>query len=211
MMHKKLITFAILALVCLGADAKRKYNKPPFELRRHEFSAGIGGFSTNRLFGDDFSFMKKYGLERVISLTNIYFTASTYSVEMTTPHIELNYFYNFNKHWALGASFSHDSMTRSFYDRTTGHEVSREALNSISPMIYARATWLNRPYVRMYTTYGLGVMLSLKNEVTPKTEVLPATQFNPIGISVGGKLYGFAETGIGTSYFGGIVGIGYRF
>ncbi len=212
MMHKKLITFAILALVCLGAEAKRGNDKPPFELKRHEFSTGIAGHSTQALFGRDFKYLSRNGLGGwTESLTNSYFYSSTYETGYVTPFLSANYLYNINKHWAIGAFFSHESATRSFYENATNQQVSKEVLNYLTPMFQVRAAWLNRPYVRMYTSCALGVTVIPKTKYAAGTEVLPGFQFNPVGISAGKKLFGFAEIGIGTNYFGGTCGIGYRF
>ncbi len=214
-MHRKLITIAVLALVSLGADARRKTEKPPFELKRHEFSVGIAAHSVQALFGRDFNLWRSNGLfgggRWVESLTDSYFQASTYETGYATPFLSVNYLYNINTHWALGAFFSHESATQSFYDNLSGDRVIKETLNYITPMFQVRAAWLNRPYVRMYTSWALGMTMIPKTRYAARTEILPAFQFNPIGISAGKKLFGFAEIGIGTNYFGGTCGIGYRF
>ena len=42
-------------------------------------------------------------------------------------------------------------------------------------------------------------------------ETYLSLQVTPVGISVGKKLFGFFELGVGTIYVGGCFGLGYRF
>ena len=41
--------------------------------------------------------------------------------------------------------------------------------------------------------------------------VVPDIQLNPIGVEFGRRFFGMAEMGVGVNYFGGRLGIGYRF
>ncbi len=210
-MHKKLITAAVLALVCMGADAKRKGDKTTYELRKHEISASIAGVPTRSMIdGFCYPFLIEYDLGYGFqSLTNTYFEASTYEIEKTTPFISINYFYNKNHRWAFGASFSYERATDAFYSRTDNSLTNKDSKNIITAMAYARYSWLNRKYVRMYSTLGMGRSFSLENDFSEGEGF--AMQVIPLGISVGKDIYGFAETGLGTAYFGINLGIGYRF
>ncbi len=212
MMHKKLVIAAVLALVCLGAEAKRKGDGPTYELRRHEISASIAGAPTRSVIGGfSYPFMGEYDLGYGFeSLTNTYFGASTYQIERTTPFISINYFYNKNHRWAFGASLSYERATEAFYSRKDGSLINKDSKNVITAMVYARLSWLNRKHVRMYSMTGMGRSFSLEGEFYGDGEGF-AMQVVPIGISVGKDLYGFAEAGLGTSYFGINLGMGYRF
>lgn len=86
-----------------------------------------------------------------------------------------------------------------------------------------RLKYLNRPKFNFYSVLNIGVgmitdsfhTLVTTNGVTTekytKDYVLfPAVQLVPLGVRFGGKFYGTAELGLGTQYFGGMVGIGVR-
>ena len=60
----------------------------------------------------------------------------------------------------------------------------------------------------MYSSIGLGIAMTYDPR---PDEILPIFQMAPLGISVGKRLYGFGEIGLGAEYIGGRVGIGYRF
>lgn len=79
-------------------------------------------------------------------------------------------------------------------------------------MPVVRFTWLNRRWVRMYTSLGLGATFAtgVDYETERFNDDLFAFQFTPIGISVGRSLFGFAEVGVGAQ--GALMmGVGYKF
>ncbi len=215
MMHNKLITTAVLAMVCLGADAKRRADIPGYDLNKHEISVGVAGVPTRSVIDEPiYHFMQKYDLGPGFqSLTNTYFHAATYEIEKATPLFSINYFYNRNQRWSFGASLSYESAGHAFYSRKDDSLINMDKRNIITAMAHVRLSWLNRRYVRMYSSIGMGRSFSLEGEFREHDGegMAFAMQVVPIGISIGKKLYGFAETGIGTSYFGLSAGIGYRF
>lgn len=91
--------------------------------------------------------------------------------------------------------------------------VNREYYIGLVPTV--RFTWLDRKYVRMYTTVGMGITLQLNNGSGDECCVgtsngLATPEFIPLGISVGKDWYGFAE--VGGSHHGIVsMGMGYRF
>ncbi len=209
MMQKKLIIIAMAALTCLGAEAGTRGCKPGHELRKHEISVSAAGVPTRSVIDGFNYFMKADVKTYLISLTNTYFNASTYEIEKTTPFMSVNYMYNRSHRWAFGASLSYERGTDAFYNNIDDSLVNMESKNIITAMAFARLTWLNRPFVRMYSMVGMGRSFSLEGELGDGDGF--AMQVVPLGISAGRNLYGFAETGLGTSYFGINVGIGYRF
>lgn len=68
--------------------------------------------------------------------------------------------------------------------------------------------WFNRKNIRLYSGAGLGVAFGAYDGYA---EVYPSAQLTPIGITAGSKVFGFAESSIGTVYVGGKFGVGYRF
>ncbi len=210
MMNKKLIAIALLCLVCLAAEAESRKEKSKYELRRHEVSLSVAGVPT-RHFMDiyNYTFITEHGLRYGQSVANTYFEAATYEIEKVIPVISANYFYNTGLRSAFGASFSYEGGSDAFYRRSDGSLIGKENKNIITLMAYYRLSWLNRPWIRMYSLIGMGTSFSL--EGYQEDEGGFALQFSPLCISVGQDIYGFAETGIGTGYFGVNIGIGYRF
>ena len=79
-------------------------------------------------------------------------------------------------------------------------------------MARVRFNWLNREYFRMYSAVGLGFGLHHSNDCGyVNREMFPLLQLTYFGISVGKKVYGFAECGVGMQYTGIMAGLGYRF
>ena len=86
-----------------------------------------------------------------------------------------------------------------------------------------RFKYLNRPRFNFYSSVNLGLCvitdshhtsITVNGETTVKYkkdyDLIPAVQIVPFGLRFGGKIYGTAEIGLGTQYFGGMVGIGVR-
>ncbi len=201
MMTKKLMTLALLALACISMEAGT---------RKHEISFS-GGYVPGRWFGGyDFSYMKKNDLHNSPSLNDTYFDASTYEIEKSSLAWSLNYAYNFNKTIALGAVFSYEGGSQSFYRRSDNSLINKENKNILTTMAVFRASWLNRKFIRMYSQIGAGASYSMEGNFKYPIDHF-AFQISPVGISVGKQLYGHLELGVGTVYMGFNIGIGYRF
>ncbi len=78
---------------------------------------------------------------------------------------------------------------------------------SILPNI--RIMYCNTKKVRVYSSVGLG--LGFYPGFKRCEAVCGEFQFNPVGVEVGRKWYGFGEIGVGTLYSGGRIGVGYQF
>ncbi len=113
----------------------------------------------------------------------------------------------------LSASFvwhdAYDGVSREWKGTKTG------AVLCFIPQ--ARLIFLNRPSVRLYGKFGLGVAAYLGFDCwvgdwnDDGSTVAPAFQYVPFGIEVGKKIFGFAEFGVGTTYSGIFAGVGYKF
>ncbi len=200
-MNRKLMTFALLAMLCLNLGAAE---------RRHEISVS-GGYVPGHWFaGYDFNYLMKNGIYYNTSFADTYFDASTYEVEKSTLTWSLNYLYNFNKTIAVGAVLAYEGGSQAFYKRSDDSLINKENKNILSTLATFRATWLNRRYVRMYSLIGAGARYSMEGDFSYPINHL-AFQIAPLGISVGKDLYGHVEFGVGTLYMGFNLGIGYRF
>ncbi len=209
-MKRKLMTVAWLTLLSLGIQASPRDGKPTFELKKHEVSFS-GSIIPGKWFaGYDFNFLPEHDLLHSNSLTNNYFDASVYEIEKTTLAWSLNYAYNFNRFIAVGATLSYEGGSRAYYTHSDDNLVNKENKNYLTTLAFFRASWLNRPYVRMYSLIGAGASYSMEGDYSYPIEHL-AFQFSPLCISFGKALYGHVELGIGTLYMGANIGIGYRF
>ncbi len=167
-----------------------------FELRRHEIAVG-GSIEPGHI-----SF--EYGWDNdtgEISYDNAWW---------------LSYTYNFTKLFALGFSVTYDGYTNEAYNGPN-QPSPRWHEYYITPMFTGRVSWLNRPIVRLYSSAGFGIAFNSEGWYKSDSNGFHfrrcrfAWEATPIGISVGKKLYGYAELGIGTVYNIGCLGIGYRF
>ncbi|MDE6569927.1 MAG: hypothetical protein K2K43_04825 [Alistipes sp.] len=125
----------------------------------------------------------------------------------------LAYDYRFRKWFDLGLAFSYYGEYSTSYNNSDFSFAARNRSHAITVMPVARFTWLNRRWVRMYSSLGLGATFAfgeLDHNTDYFRETSAALQFTPIGISVGRSLFGFAEIGLGAQ--GTLMlGIGYQF
>lgn len=113
------------------------------------------------------------------------------------------------KSWfSLALDVNFTGMYGDTIDPYDGQRIDRAHGISISLMPQARFYWSNRPYVRAYSSVGLGIHYGTFRDYS---EFTPSFQFVPVGITAGRKVFFFAEYSFGTAYLGGVMGIGYRF
>lgn len=89
------------------------------------------------------------------------------------------------------------------YDGQT-HARTRKSGAGFSALASVRFNYFNRPYVRLYSSVGAGFYADRDGSIFQLQTV-------PFGVSFGGRVFGFAELGIGTLFMGGNIGIGYKF
>lgn len=95
------------------------------------------------------------------------------------------------------------------FDGMTGARLRKENGVAVSLVGTIRFTYLNRRYVQLYSGVAAGAFVIGAN--TGEVSGMIHIQGIPIGVSVGRRVFGFAEVGIGTMYMGGNIGLGYRF
>lgn len=89
----------------------------------------------------------------------------------------------------------------------TSHTFCDAAINILAGV---RFKYMNREHVNLYSAIHAGLGMCNVGEFCD-AEFFPAIQLVPIGVRAGGRVYGFAEIGAGTLYFGGQIGVGYKF
>lgn len=208
---KKTIAFAIGAIFALTIQAQNKKERIPWQMPKHEVSVSVGvpGLA-----------MPKHHDENVSHVLHF---------EDFSAVGKLTYFYNFNKHWAIGGSASYwhahdwcDVYTDTYnplfdFNSETSLSPHNDAnFNVVSIMPEARAFWFQRRHFGMYSRLGVGISLVHMNQKLDGTYkhlyIDPAFEFAPIGFDFGGKHFrGKFELGnVGQTFLANI-GIGYRF
>lgn len=116
------------------------------------------------------------------------------------------YSYNQNKHLSFAIGGYASAGWESTYDYMNRRKGTNAGFNiSIVPTV--RWKYFVRDRFSMYGSFGLGASFGYFDE----WNLWPTFQFVPLGLTFGGKVYGFAEYGAGLLYIGGAAGIGYRF
>ena len=128
--------------------------------------------------------------------------------EYMTGLISGEFSIHFRRWFTLAIEAGFNGMWGRVYDRHDGSFVRRTSGVSFTVLPHARFHWANTRNVRFYSGIGLGIGLG---QYDGYFEVYPAFQFSPIGFSAGRKIFAFAEMSLGTAYFGGKFGVGYRF
>lgn len=183
----------------------------------HELRFGVGAYGVGFVFfgytgccytpthfsGSGYT-LKSFELSKIYS-GNEYYTG-VYS---------LDYAYRFNRTISFGASFNYACVTTKYHNLSDDSHAGGINQHYMSVMPMLRAYWLNSKYVCLYSALGLGVTVErsvekIGNHSYVSVDTLFAGQFTPLGLSVGKRLYGFAEFGVGTQ---GVIigGIGYKF
>lgn len=125
----------------------------------------------------------------------------------------LSYDYRFRKWFDLGLTLGYYSEYSRSYSNRDASPVGRNRAHALTVMPAVRFTWMNRRWVRMYSSLGLGATFVFGHRDRNTDcfrEGHAAFQFTPVGISVGRSLFGFAEVGVGAQ--GTLMmGIGYKF
>lgn len=108
------------------------------------------------------------------------------------------YNYRFKKWFELSAAFVYSGCYSSAYDRFSGEYRSPMNFHSISVMPIARFVWLNRKYIRMYSSIGLGVS-AVYSDYYSAVKIHPAAMVSPVGLLAGDRVYGILELSFGTT------------
>ncbi|HBX90539.1 MAG TPA: hypothetical protein DEH06_04365 [Alistipes sp.] len=125
----------------------------------------------------------------------------------------LSYDYRFRRWFDLGLTLGYYGEYSNSYSNRDSSLVGRNRAHAVTVMPMARFTWLNRRWVRMYSSLGLGATFGygrFDTEGSRPENAMIAFQVTPVGISVGRSFFGFAEIGLGAQ--GALMmGVGYRF
>lgn len=195
-------------------DMTTSEKKEPSDFR-YELRIGWGGIPLmdTEVFYDGYSPMLTYdrAFYHPSSMESIYmgYRGIGYMTGIISAEMDINF-----KHWfALTVGIGVNGAYQDVYDPMTGLKSGCNRGISVSVLPEARFNWLNRSLVRMYSAAGLGIVIGGKRNMdygNSEYFLYPAFQLTPVGISIGRKVYGFAELGLGTQFMGGMAGVGIR-
>lgn len=110
--------------------------------------------------------------------------------------VSLSYLRSLNSWLWLGVNVDYENVKIDLQDYSTD-EISSVNVNCIPAMVMARADWLRRANVALYSKLGVGVVTAVIEKGGIKNYKV-APQLTPIGVEFGANhVYGFMEGGIG--------------
>lgn len=125
-----------------------------------------------------------------------------------TGNFNAEFSWHIKRWFTLAGGLYFNGMYGSTIDPATAEVISRDRGVTFSFIPTARFYWLNSEKCRLYSSVGLGFMAGGFRD---DRYAIPAFQFSPFGVTAGRKVFFFAEYSMGTTYFGGQIGLGYRF
>lgn len=226
-----------MAALITGRDAKiviGSYSRrlKPYEIRREQrryyyYDSFLKGWSFRFALGtpsepitDRFVYGREpygkydYALPAYVSGMSGYFneyygpTTATCAINLGADRLLCRWF-------SLGLDLNIEGRRNFRYDPYTG-PVERQRGTAIVVMPQAKFIYLNRPYVRIYGSIGLGLSFhigfdELSNDLGSSSSFIqPAYQLSPIGLEVGNKVFGFAEYGYGFLFSAFRAGVGFK-
>ncbi len=120
------------------------------------------------------------------------------------PLFSIAYNHYYKKWFSLNTRVSLMNQYNYVYSGADSYVDHLEVFPGLNIMEMAQFTFLNKEDVRLYAAAGLGLTLF-------SGTIIPAVQLTFFGVSLGKKVFGFAELGSGTEYLLVHGGIGYRF
>lgn len=195
-------------------DMTTSEKKEPSDFR-YELRIGWGGIplmDSEMVFNGFFSFVDyDMNFYQPSTMESIYrgYRGPGYMTGIISAEMDIN----FKRWFALTIGIGFNGMYQTVYDSVTGQKSGCNRGVAVSVLPEARFNWLNRNLVRMYSAAGLGIVIGGKRNMdygNSEYFLYPAFQLTPVGISVGRKVYGFVELGLGTQFMGGMAGVGIR-
>lgn len=136
--------------------------------------------------------------------------------------------YQLARWFAFSLDFSAAFVWHDLYDGISSQKTGSRSGAVLCLLPQAKFVFLNRPSVRIYGKFGIGIVKFLGFDrrnweydydydyddpplCYVDNSLVPGFQWVPIGIEVGRKFFGYAEAGIGTLYKGISAGVGYKF
>lgn len=213
-----LIVMAIVCTLTTGLPANAQTKREARDTRfkenfpyKYEITLGWGGYPIL----DDYMWGNGWGCSACAEMADIYYMGKLNHIyrtvnggEYMTGLISGEFNIHYSRRFTLSLEAGINGIWGSKYNKLDGSLVDKMHGAAITLLPQTQLNWLNTKNVRLYSSLGLGLSLGgYDNEFL----AYPAAQFTPIGITAGQKVFFFAEQSFGTAYFGGKLGVGYRF
>lgn len=206
-------TVALLLCLAMSGFARDRRTQNPFT-PDHEFRLGVGAYPL--IYDISESKYPTYGFQSN-DLSHTYDRNLIYAgPEYVTGSLSLGYVYNIKRWLSAGATVSYYGRYRTYYDRITDARLGSHNMHNISITPTVRFTYLNRKYVSLYSSVGLGLGVctvsgNVEGVGREATELFFTGHITPFGVSAGNKVFGFAEV-LGLGNQGAfVIGVGYKF
>ena len=192
----------LIALFCgVSATLSAQSNKKPIK-NTHELR--LGSYALTPYIWQHYDSMNQPGYSEEYDRSK--FIGGDF---VDVPAQALTYTYRTSKVMEFGAQLSYSGRFAPYYSIYTGEHTHTDSWQYVTLMPYARATWLNTPWVRLYSSFAVGFTAEFHGK--EQRDMFGAVQFTPVGITVGRELFGYGEIlTIGSNGFA-TLGIGYRF
>ncbi len=188
-LHRTILVLAGFLAFSTAASSQRDFKK-------HELSVGFSPFPTDIFTSHDLWFVNYSGV-----LEDLY--GERIGDEKTIPLFSVSYNHFYKRWFSLDTRLSLSGNYQNVYSGIDSKLDHRDFNPCVFATVMAQFTYLNRDWVRLYSSIGAGLLLYDYLGIS-----LHATLF---GISVGKSVFGFAECGLGAEYLLLHAGIGYRF
>lgn len=190
----------VLLLSAPSAHGREKKVREPVPFK-YEVRAGWGGYPVTDFLDSEISAMSPYP-----SLEDLYadYNGNVYM----TGIISTEFAFHFRKWFSLSLGLSANGIYSKRYSADTGLKTGTDRGAIVTFMPQVRFSYLNREYVKLYSSLGVGFSYGTFQGVSQGTT---GGQVVFIGVTAGKKVFGFFEIGSGTLYLGCMAGVGYRF
>lgn len=199
---KAAVSVSVLSLLCASSVYAKDKNGEPLPFK-YEVRAGWGGYplSDASLYG---SADKMYFPSPPLASMYADYNGDTYM----TGTFSAEFAFHFRKWFSLSLGLNANGIYSKKYSADTGLKTGTDRGVVLTFMPQARFSYLNREYVKLYSSVGAGVSYATFQNTYSAAICL---QLVPVGVTVGKKVFGFFEVGAGSLYVGCMAGIGCRF
>ena len=202
-------------------DFKKRSSRDFWKKERWSVRGGMAVPSyTMASFAEGQDYLRSWRMDTGKPISQIYadYNGPTYS----TGAFCLGAEYMVARWFSVSADLSVTPVWHDLYSSLTDRKTGTKSGVALCLMPQAKFIYMNRPVVRLYGKFGLGVVKyfgfdrrdreSFNYDVVYSDNSLAAgIQWVPLGIEVGRKFFGYAEAGVGTLYRGISAGVGYKF
>ncbi len=205
--------FTGLQLTAQEYDYRRNYENRYIQ-NRNSIRLSYGILPLDLMFFNSLVSYKDLREPQEINKPNIHHPYSDNSINgiysgrtILTGMTVLEYNYKFHRVISVSASLTYSTaMTNKYSYKGDFLYTSRDEQILFMPIL--RFTWLRREQVRLYSSVGLGLGNYIEHGGDKWASF--ALHLNPIGVEIGGRLYGIFEVNVGMTGFLR-AGIGYSF